>query len=264
MPVVTKQFKRDFLQEAVNGEPAELLRALVPIEDAQTSLQILRLPAASRLSHLLRTVPPSIKCQAAAKYGALVEWALASIIAGDGADTAGPPTPEEAAHDHTVCRNQTYLGHEVLRQAHLPIREGGLILTSSSAIKGTAYIGCHVLDLRRVVAASTRGHLPSLLERLHEQPMASALLEELKTVVAKVKINQIEDAVGSSRVALAVEEDSQGRGRDILLVGAGAGGGRGRDGGEGKERGWGERGGGGTGVLNSENNGRIHWQPNLS
>ncbi|CAN0072477.1 unnamed protein product, partial [Ascophyllum nodosum] len=130
VPVGTEQFQRDFLKEAVNGEPAELVRALAPMEDAQASFQILRLSATSRLSHLLRTVPPSITGQAAANYDALVEWALASIIAGDGAAAAGLPTPEEA-----------------LRQAHLPIREGGLGLTSSSSIKGAAYIGCHALVL---------------------------------------------------------------------------------------------------------------------
>ena len=42
VPVGTEQFQRDFLQEAVNGEPAELVRALVPMEDAQASFQILR------------------------------------------------------------------------------------------------------------------------------------------------------------------------------------------------------------------------------
>ena len=30
--VGTEQFQRDFFQEAVNGEPAELVRALVPME----------------------------------------------------------------------------------------------------------------------------------------------------------------------------------------------------------------------------------------
>ena len=153
VPVGTEQFQRDFLQEAVNGEPAELVRALVPMEDAQASFQIWSLSATSRLSHLLRTVPPSIACQAAANYDALVEWALVSIIAGDGAAAAGLPTPEEVAHDPTVGQNQIYLGHDALRQAHLQIREGGLGLTSSSSIKGAAYIGCHALVLGRVVAA---------------------------------------------------------------------------------------------------------------
>ena len=254
VPVGTEQFQRDFLQEAVNGEPAELVRALVPMEDAQVSIQILRLSATFRLSYLLRTVPPSITCQAAANYDALVEWALASIIAGDGATAAGLPTPEEVAHDPTVCQNQTYPGHDALRQAHLPIREGGLGLTSSSSIKGAAYIGCHALVLGRVVAASARGNFPSLLERLPERPMASALLGELKIVATEAKRSQIEDAVGSSWAALAAEEDPQGRGKGTLLVEAGAGGGGGRERGGGGEGGaWGRRGGrGGGGVGQRE------------
>ena len=191
-----------------------------------------------------------------------MEWALAPIIAGDGATAAGLPTPEEVAHDPTVCQNQTYLEHDALRQAHLPIREGGLGLTSSSSIKGAAYIGCHTLVLGRVVAASARENLPSLLEQLPEQPMASALLEELKIVATEAKRSQIEDAVVSSWVALAAEEDPHGRGIGTLLVEAGAGGGGGGTGGEGEGQG-GEGGGVGAGVLDSENNGRIRWQPSL-
>ena len=62
VPIGTGQFQRDFLQEAVNEEPAELVRALVLIEGAQASFQILRLSVTSRLSHLLRTISPSITC----------------------------------------------------------------------------------------------------------------------------------------------------------------------------------------------------------
>ena len=58
--------------------------------------------------------------------------------------------------------------------------------------------------------------------------MASALLEEPKTVATEVKTSQIENAVGSSWAALAVEEDPQGRGIGTLLVLAGAGGGGGK------------------------------------
>ena len=106
-PVGREQFKRDFLQEAVNVEPADHVRTLVLMEDAQTSFQILRLSAASRLSYLLRTVPPYITCQAAADYDALVERALGTIIAGDRVAGAGIPTPKEIVHDPTVCQNQT-------------------------------------------------------------------------------------------------------------------------------------------------------------
>ena len=134
-----------------------------------------------------------------------------------------------------MCQNPTYLGHEALRQAHLPIREGGLGRTSSSFIKGAAYIGCHAPVLGRVVTASVRGNLPSLFERLPERPLASALIEELKAVATDAKRSQIEDAVGSSLAALAAEEDPQGRGIGTLLVEAGVGGeegeGRGGEGG---------------------------------
>ena len=136
VPVGTEEFQRDFSQEAVNGEPTELVRALVPMEDAQASFQILRLSATSA-SHICfeqSRSPPRAKLQQITT--ALVEWALASIIAGDGAAAAGLPTPEEVAHDPTAYQNQTYLGHDALRQAHLPIREGGLELISSSSIKG--------------------------------------------------------------------------------------------------------------------------------
>ena len=56
-----EHFKRNFLQEVVNGDPAELVIALVPMEDAQASFQILCLPAASRPSHICfaQSRPPS-------------------------------------------------------------------------------------------------------------------------------------------------------------------------------------------------------------
>ena len=78
-------------------------------------------------------------------------------------------------------------GHDALRQAHLPIQEGGLGLTSSSSIKGAAYVGCNALVPGRVVAASAQENLPSLLERLPERPMASALIEELKIVATETE-----------------------------------------------------------------------------
>ena len=64
--------------------------------------------------------------------------------------------------------------------------------------------------------------------------MASALIEELKTVATEAKRSQIEDAVDSSWAALAAEEDPRERGIGTLLVEAGAGGGGGEGrGGEG-------------------------------
>ena len=65
--------------------------------------------------------------------------------------------------------------------------------------------------------------------------------------------------MGSSWAALAEEEDFQGRGlsreRDRNSTD--------RSGSRMRGRGAGERGGVGAGVLKSENNGRIRWQPSL-
>ena len=141
VPIETEQFKCDFLKEVVNEEPAELVKALVPMKDAQASFHILRLSTASHLSHQFRTVPPSITCQTAASSDALVEWALVSSIVDDGPAAAGLPTPEEVTHHFTVCQTRTCLRYEAIRQVHLLIREGSLGLTSSSTTKNTAYIG---------------------------------------------------------------------------------------------------------------------------
>ena len=163
-----------------------------------------------------------------------MEWALASIIAGDGAAAAGLPTVVEVAHDHTVCQNQTYLGYDALRQAHLPIREGGLKLTSSISIKGAANIGCHTLVMGRVVAASARGNLPSLLERLPERPMASALIEELKIVATKSEKNPNRGCSGKFMGCPSGERGpSRERDRNFTC----RSGSRRRGGGEGGERG---------------------------
>ena len=155
-----------------------------------------------------------------------------------------------------MCQSQTYFGHEALRQAHFPIREGGLGLTSRNLIEGAAYNGCLALVTRRAVVSSVWGNLAYLLELLPGRPMASSLLKELKAMATEVKKSQIDDSMGSSWETLSVEEDSQGKGLRTLLLKVGAGGGRGRGGQD-------VRGGWVSEVLNSKNNGRTRWQPSL-
>ena len=143
-------------------------------------------------------------------------------------------------HTHTdrhTSQNQTYLGHEALRQAHLPTQQGGLRLASSNSIKGAAYIGCSALVLGFVMTAFARVNLPSLFKRLPERPMASTLLGELTIVTTEVKKSRIEDKVGSSWATLAAEEDPQETGIWALPVEAGAERGKGRGGGDEGERG---------------------------
>lgn len=57
-----------------------------------------------------------------------------------------------------------------------------------------------------VVVASTWGNLPSLLERLAESPIMSALIDELEALATEVNENTPEEAAGDSWAVL-VEED---------------------------------------------------------
>lgn len=105
------QFKREFVKEAVNGKPAELVVALVPMDGTRASVRIPRLSAVSRLSHLPRTAPSPLTQEASRGVDVLIEQALASIIVGDRAAAAGLHTPEGVVNDFSVCGNRTCLGH---------------------------------------------------------------------------------------------------------------------------------------------------------
>lgn len=104
-PVGTERFKRDFLLDTANEEQQDIVRAVVVIKDAQEASQIPRLYAVPCLTHLLPPVPLFITHKVFATYDALVEWALASIVADDGVAAAGLPTPEKVANDPNVYRN---------------------------------------------------------------------------------------------------------------------------------------------------------------
>lgn len=66
----TEQFKRKLVKKAVNAEPAELVGAQEPIDDAEASFDILRLSALSRLSHLLWAILPFIIQEASRSFDA--------------------------------------------------------------------------------------------------------------------------------------------------------------------------------------------------
>ena len=73
------------------------------MEDAQTSFQILRLTAVSRLPYLLGKVIPLMKQHDATGFKALVKYAFVSIIASDSAAATGLLTPDEVAHCPNLC-----------------------------------------------------------------------------------------------------------------------------------------------------------------
>lgn len=64
----------------------------------------MRLLAATRPTFLLHSLPPEISTHAAKDFNALLERALAPIIAGEEAVKMGLTSPEDVASDAQVCK----------------------------------------------------------------------------------------------------------------------------------------------------------------
>lgn len=126
-------------------------------------------------------VPLYIMHEVSSGYDAMADWTFTLIIACDAAVVADLPPPY-VANDISVYKNRTYLGHETLRQAHLPIGENVLGLANSDAIQGAVYIGSQASVLGRVVAIYGRENLPTRLERIPKCLVPSVFLGELKTI----------------------------------------------------------------------------------
>lgn len=73
VPVGTETFQWQSETEAMQGDPAELLRCLVPIEVPQASFQIRHLSAVNCMTLLLRTFPLSLTRDTAGEYDALLK-----------------------------------------------------------------------------------------------------------------------------------------------------------------------------------------------
>ena len=174
------------------------------------SFQILKLSAVSRLSHPLRIVPPSITHQAAADNDALVEWTLASILAGTGAAAAGLPNPEEEVHGPIVFQNQTCLGHEPYGRPTCPSEKA--VSDLPAAIPFKAQTTSVATPLSWVVSSlpPPGGIFHPSSNGWPERLMASAFLSKLKTVDSEVKMCQMDNAMGVSWTTLAAEKNPQG------------------------------------------------------
>lgn len=88
-------------ENVVMGEAAELPRVLTRTEDKQASFQILSPSAFFRLILLLDTLPLKTFTRAAGDFDALllIEWALASMIKGEGAVNVGQASREGVTSD---------------------------------------------------------------------------------------------------------------------------------------------------------------------
>ena len=119
---------------------------------------------------------------------------------------------------------QSVLTPDAIRQASIPIREGGLGLPSAVAISGPAFIGGQALVLARVMVATNRPGLTQALPDLAATPHAQAFCTELCKLTSFASGPQIAEMVGTSWAALALNKDPANRDKGTLLVEAGTSG----------------------------------------
>ncbi|CAB1107073.1 unnamed protein product [Ectocarpus sp. CCAP 1310/34] len=144
VPVGTECFQRSFVTNFARGNPAELIRRLSTLDDPQASYQLLRLSGVPRLFHLLRTIAPSITNTAAREHDNLMIWAVSKIVLGKMANTVGIPTVEEVRANPEKSEVD-FFKDSARAQVHLPIREGGLGITSSVLIRESAFVAGQAL-----------------------------------------------------------------------------------------------------------------------
>lgn len=144
------------------------------------------------------------------------------VIACKGADTAGFAFRAEVERNPDTCNRQQLLGPAVVRQARLPIREGGYGLASCADIAGAAYVGCHALVFDKVIAASSDGGLTLLFDRLPSRPMAAVGADELKKCSKFAKPRPLDEITGDFWTSPPLGQDPAGRRVSTLLTYAGA------------------------------------------
>lgn len=119
------------LHGRLQGEPAALVRVLVPLNDAQARFQILCVSATSRLSIFIRTLTPKATSQAAEDYDKLIERGLASIFAGEEVKEVDLSSLDETCDYTQTARDQSLLGQGAMREARLSLHEREYELASA-------------------------------------------------------------------------------------------------------------------------------------
>ncbi|CAE7941576.1 unnamed protein product, partial [Symbiodinium sp. KB8] len=117
-PLGSREFVSSTLA-AKRGQQDELLARLPALQELQSAWMLLLLCAAPRCNYLLRTVPPSLTEDFAASHDAAISRCLAVLLAG-GEEPLDLPSLSE-------------------RRAQLPLRMGGLGLSSAREHRQAAY-----------------------------------------------------------------------------------------------------------------------------
>lgn len=107
----------------VMGEPAELLRVLIRAKDERASFQTLSPSTVFGLMLLLDTLPLKTFTHAEGDFDALLKWALASMIKGEGAVSVRLASREGVASIVEAWKDKRCCDRERICQARLPFHE---------------------------------------------------------------------------------------------------------------------------------------------
>ncbi|CAB1112857.1 unnamed protein product [Ectocarpus sp. CCAP 1310/34] len=221
IPVGTEEFQRNFVSKIARGDPAELILRLATLDDPQASYQLLRLSGVPRLFQLLRTIAPSITNSAAKIHDNMMMWAMSKIVLGKMADSMRIPTVKEVRADPTKSEEVDFFKGTARAQVHLPMREGGLGITSNVLIRESAFVAGQALVFSKSVQASTGYTVEQCLPRLAQLPTGLALIDSLKKLEEIITKDKLEKAVGQSWAKLATSDELTPALKGVYLLEAG-------------------------------------------
>ncbi|CAB1119293.1 unnamed protein product [Ectocarpus sp. CCAP 1310/34] len=221
IPVGTEEFQRNFVSKIARGDPAELILRLATLDDPQASYQLLRLSGVPRLFHLLRTIAPSITNSAAKIHDNMMMWTMRKIVLGKMANSMRISTVKEERADPTKSEEVDSFNATARAQVHLPMREGGLGITSNVLIRESAFVAGQALVFSKSVQASTGYTVEQCLPRLAQLPTGLALIDSLKKLEEIITKDKLEKAVGQSWAKLATSDELTPALKGVYLLEAG-------------------------------------------
>ena len=189
------------LQKTVN-ENRLRLDALFLLDSAQHANHVLLRTCVSRVTHLLRTVPPSLTGVMAAQHDADI-WKAFSVLT----DTTAPPfdttTDDDWLKNAISTRDAVTIGAKwsedevgfvaetAHQQAQLPLRAGGFGLSSAVRSAGVAFVSSWALSLHKKMTDD----FPRLGELFQAEvndriPLIAELANTWKTVSSLVSVLQ--------------------------------------------------------------------------
>jgi len=223
------------LQKTVN-ENRSRLNALFLLDSAQHANHILLRTCVSRVTHLLRTVPPSLTRAMAEQHDADI-WKAFSVLT----DTTAPPfdtTIDDDWLNNAISIRDTetigakwsdeevaFIADTAHQQAELPLRAGGFGLSSAVRSAGLAFVSSWALALHKKMAddfprlgelfqAEAKDRIPLIAELASTWKSVSSLVSVLQCRCDAPKHDTLHCLITMATSAEELEEQDQDKAKD--------------------------------------------------